>query len=276
VSDAINIQGFKDIADNARPIMTLGTHGAPRTGKTRFAATAPDPIGWLPVDRNSRWTANATAKKMGKRIVIPDKDLVRVTGDEALKLSRMPVADAIKFYRKYMDDFKGMYFRLLENKKIRTVVIDTATQVFENVLFANYGRNLRIMPRDRGAANQEMRDLIAVCDKNLILIHQSKQVWVNNEATDKFEMAGWPHLNFAVNCCIEHGKLTKRSAIKRVLDLDDDDDVPNVLFKMNVYDSQANPMLAADTAGSTLYGKSCTFQELGVLVHPDSESEDWS
>jgi hypothetical protein len=269
------IIGFEEISAPTRPIMTLGTHGAPRTGKTHFAGTAPDPIGWLPTDRNSRWTAAKIAKQLGKKILIPDKDLIRVTGTDALRLSQLPPEEAIKFYRKRMNDLKTMYFRLLENKQVRTVVIDTFGQVWEDVMFANYGRNMRILPRDRGAANQEMRDFIGACDKNLILLHQSKQVWKDDKATDDYEIAGWPHIKFGTNACVEHGKVTKKSAIKNILALEAGEEVPTVLFKLNIYDSQANPMLAADAEDSTLYGDACTFQQVAMKIFPSSELEDW-
>jgi hypothetical protein len=239
----------------------------------------PGDIGWIPLDRNSRWTAAKAAKEFGKRIMIPDEDLIRMDKETVMRVARLPVAEAIKVYRKHVDKIKELFFRLLETKSIKSICLDTGGALWEDIMFANFGRNLRIMPRDRGAPNQEMRDLINACDKNLLIVHQSKEIWEgsgdNSKPTGEFAAQGFPHMNYCCNCAVEHFKITKANVIRKRLGLDAEDTVPPVLFGMEIYDSQANPMLAKNEEESRLYGANCTFQELAVKVFPSSSSDDW-
>jgi hypothetical protein len=233
----------------------------------------PSPIGWLPFDRNSRWTAAKAAKEFDKEIIIPSEDLIRFSAADVMRLSKMSVDQAIKEHRKHFDNIKELYFRLLDNKRVKSIVWDTMTQSWEWILFSHFGRTQRIMPRDRGAPNEEIRNLINMCDRHLCLVHQSTEIWENDKPTGEFKMAGFPHMEYLVNVCVETGKLTKRNAIKKALDLGVDDEVPPVLFSCRIFNSQVNPLLSKDDPDSTLYAEACSFQQIAGKVYPDMDIE---
>lgn len=256
---------FKPITFNGNYSLIVATDGLPRTGKTRFAATAPDPIGVLINDRNSRWTFAKHAEETGKKIVGPDRDFIRV--EEPIKLARLSVDDAIKYYRKHVDDFKMEYFRMLDDKSIRTIVIDTGTQLSEDILFANYGRNLRVMPRDRGAYNQEIKDMLVACNKNLIVIHQSREVWVNDQVVPgKYERTGYKRISYEMNVCVQHFK-DKATHNKDCAGSENG----CVCYGIRIGECQANPELD----GEKIIGRKATFPHLARRIFPDSDLDDW-
>lgn len=272
--------GFEFISAPSRPIMTVATHGAPRTGKTRWAATAPGRIGWLPLDRNSLWTAAKAAKELHKEIVVPSAagDLIRISGDEMIKISKMSVQDAMKYYRRYVDRIKELYLRMVSDKRIDSIVVDTFSAVHSYTMMALYGRTMRILPRDRGPLNEEMREWISMSEKSTVWVHTSKDVWAGSgdsaAPTGELEPQGWNGIDYSVNCCIQHGKMTKKNEIRKALDLDSDDEVPPVLFWTKAYSVQANPFLVKGPE-STSYGDDCNFASLGKLVYPESSKKDW-
>lgn len=275
-SGSAGVAGFElASAPTSNPSLVIASHGAPRSGKSHLACTAPETLGWIPLDRNSRPTVEKYVKEYGKKILLPTEDLIMMSRVEIEKMVKASPEQGVLECRRYLNKIKNLYFSLIENKRVKTIVIDTGTLLWEAVLFANYGRTTKIMPRDRGVANQEMRELINACDKHLIVVHQSSEIWENEKPTGEFKMAGFSHMNYCVNCCVENFKLTQRADIKRHAEPDEDGKYPPALFGMKVYDCQANPMLVKGDEGSTLYGEDCTFQMLAMRVFPDSEYEDW-
>ncbi len=259
---------FKPITYNGAYNLVVATDGKPRTGKSRFAATAPDPIGVMINDRNSRWTFAKHAKETGKKIVAPDKDFIRV--EDPIKLATLSVDQAMAYYRKHVDAFKKEYFSMLADKTIKSIVIDTGTQLSEDVLFANYGRNQRIMARDRGAYNQEMKDMLVACDKNLIVIHRSKEVWRDDKPTGRFERAGYGHISYEMNVCVQHYRddIVHKKACA-------ESERGCVCFGIRITECQANPELVGSGDESKLVGRRVTFAHLAQRIFPDSSLEDW-
>lgn len=261
----IKLPGFTSTikADDALAISVFGEHGC---GKTRFAITAPDPIGFVPLDRKARKTVELTAKALHKTVLMPTADFIRV--ENPLKLAIMEEKAAREYYRRHVDAVKEAAFKLYGHPDIRTVVIDTGTQLWEDILFANYGRNQRVMPRDRGPANQEMMDLLNVLSgKNLIITHKAAEIWRNDKPTGKFRASGFPHIGYSVNAEI-------------LLECDEDNEPDEDgtyagYFKLFVHHCQANPMIQ-NKANPLLEDDMITFPGLANYIYPDSDLEDWT
>lgn len=261
----IKIPGFTTNiqADDALAIGIFGEHGA---GKTRFCITAPDPIGFIPLDRKARKTIEKTARELGKVVVMPDKDFIRVENPMALAV--MKPEDAKVYYRKHVNTVKEAAFKLYQHKDIKTVCIDTGTQLWEDMLFAEFGRSQRIMPRDRGPCNQEMIDFLnALSGKNLIVTHRAKEIWSGGDAgkpTGRYEHAGFPHLGYYVNVLAEFVCDEKKKA--------EDEE----RYYMNISLCQANADIQGPAGKKFLADDMVTFMALAMSIYPDSDPESWS
>lgn len=258
------VPGFIPATTSNDRRLRVSAWGKERVGKTHFAATAPGPIGVIPLERNSRYVVGKVAAEYDKTIVLPDRDFIRTDAAAMARFRRMEpkksIEASMKHYRAHVDSIEEHLYRLYESKKIQTVLIDTGFQLWEDILFAYFGRFHRIMPRDRGPANQEMKDLLNACPHHLIVTSAAKEIWVSDKSTGKFAPSGWPHLGGHVNVITEHFKQkTKREGLQ---------------FGCRVSASQANPDLVGDEE-SELVGPACEFAFLGKLVYPDSELEDW-
>ena len=257
--------------------VAIALFGKEGSGKTRFCCTAPDPIGFIPLDRKTRRTVNSINKELGKQIYMPDDDFVRVSNPMKLATlkdscgSSMPTKSpgghlccAKHYYRQHVNAVKQAAFTLYEHPSIRTIIIDTGTQLWEDMLFAEFGRSQRIMPRDRGAVNQEMIDLLnCLSGKNLIITHKAKEVWKNDHPTGKFEVAGFPHIGYHVNAMVEMAVDAKKKAEDQGR------------FNLNVHLCQSNPDIQGPNGTGLLQDDAISFPMLALAMFPDSEAEEW-
>lgn len=194
---------FVELTDVSPDKLSIANYGEAGTGKTELIATMPDPIGVIPLDRKTRRTLARAKEKYGKRIFFPEQDFVRHA--KPMELAMMKPEEAITYYTRHLNAIKDAIFTFAERKDIQSIAIDSGTQLWEDILFAHFGRAQRIMPRDRGAVNQDMKDILnSLQDKHLMITHQATEVWKNDKPTGKFEWAGFSKLDYYVNVIVEH------------------------------------------------------------------------
>jgi hypothetical protein len=274
---------FVPLTLNGYERLAIASYGNPGAGKSRFAGTFPSPIGVVALDRKSKFSIGKAAEEFGKELLIPDVELVRISNPMRLAMmddscgrrespkfgSPEPTCCSSHFYRWHVNRIKEVAFTLAEmpDSKCRSIVIDSASQLAEDVLYANYGRTLKIMPRDRGAYNQEMREFLnAISSKHVLLTHQAKEVWVNEQPTGRFRRKGWTEIGYNVNVEIEHYRASKRDAVDGIVEGE---------FLVDVTMSQTNPSLHGEAGARLLFGEAITFQNLALKVVEGSQPEDW-
>jgi len=169
------------------------------------------------------------------------------------------------YYRWFANRTKSVAYRMAEMDSIKTIVIDPFGQFVDDMLFANYGRNEKIMPLDRKSFNREVIDFLnSICHKHVILTHHSDQVWKDNKPTTKTK----PRNSFS--------KLGHFLSVVIELVRDDDADASRgeSTFQMLVKDCQPNVALI-DHRTPLLVDGDITFQQLAVAVYPDADPEGW-
>ena len=307
-------KGFTDQISSPR-ILRVAADGHKGAGKTRLLVTAPDPVGILPLDINTRMTiAKVKAEFPKKQIWMPPEDLLVVAGLERInsvlraeKWSRFEglVADKIgaeeqkkrdeitrsemRLYRDHLSRVKDLYSTLINNPDVRTVCIDTGTNLNDLVANAHYGKNFRVPTRDRGPFNLDMEEFwdLPGNRKHLIITHYTTEVWspdtvdqsgrtVNGKPTGQWRLDGWKHTKFKANVCLHHGKAQTAVDLRKLekeMGLDQGD-LPSPTFYLRVYDSNANPELVSE--GTVLVNDDVTFQNVAMMVYPDSRYTDWT
>jgi hypothetical protein len=234
--------------------LIMSARAVEKSGKTHFALTAPDPIAVLNTDIglegvvekfiDSGKTIYATEVRMpllGKKV---DQQLVAKEAEERFNI--------------LMADFKAA----LADKTIRTVVFDSATQVWELLRLARFGKLTQVMPQHYTAVNTEYEQLMReayASDKNLILLHKMKDEWLDNNRTGKKELAGYKDTPFLTQLNV---LLTRH---------DREDGVEGSDFRLKVLDCRQNP----EINNLVLENENATFPMLGQLIYPDTSAEDW-
>jgi hypothetical protein len=148
------------------PRLLLATDGPQKSGKTHFALTAPGPIGLINFDLGLEGMIDkfyAKNKTIGvKTIRIPEK----LTQDNAKECYK---------------EFKTTYDKLLASPQVRTVVVDTGTDLWDIMRMASLGALEKIPPMKYKSVNQDYKQLIRRAydspGKNLILIHKISELY---------------------------------------------------------------------------------------------------
>ena len=145
------------------------------------------------------------------------------------------------------------------DSKVRTVVMDTASEVWELLRMAAFGKLDHVMPHHYGPVNAEYRGLLRmayVSDKNLILLHKVKNEYINDKRTGNYERAGFTDTGFMVQVNVRCWRRLNGDK--------------QLVFGMTIDDSRQN----ADVAGMELEGEMCSFPMLASVV-TGTDMEKW-
>lgn len=235
--------------------LALGSFGHAGTGKTQLIGSAltVGNVGVIPLDRKTRRTLSKsldTYAAYGHKIFFPPEDFIRHA--KPMELALMDEEKAKKYYTDHLARIEDALFTLAENKSIDVIAIDSGTQLWEDILFKHYGRAQRIMPRDRGPANQDMRDILnALQHKHLIITHQAAEVWRNDKPTGKYEWSGWSKMDYYCNTMVEHTYDEKKGE-----------------YGLTVRLCQDRPDLIGEQIATD---EDITFATLGTMIYPDGD-----
>jgi len=236
--------GFKPADPNVNPRLIMAVCGLEKQGKSHFTLTAPAPIAIYNLDLGFEGVVNkftATKQIMECGLHVP-RD-----ADQATAM---------------WDKFEKSYYWALGEPSIRTVVIDTASELWELIRMARFGKLTQVMPYMYGPVNAEFRTILRAAygsDKNLILSHKMRKVYKGDNWTGAYERAGFGDTGFLVQV---------NTQIYR--DLPDDSGTP-AEFHLYIKDCRQN----GDLLGVTLSGALCTFPVLASMVLPDVDVDYW-
>jgi hypothetical protein len=260
------IPGFQTKIEKKAEVV-IGIYGPQGSGKTRFSATAPGPIGVVPLDRKSRFTIAKTMEEWGRHdVYMPEKDFIR--HEEPLKIASMSPDNAKRYYGDHVHKVMEAAYRLAASPDIATIVIDTFSQFWENVLFKHYGRTNQIQPFLKGPANQDAIDLVtALSSKNVILIHKATELWAgsgeNAKPTGRFKPAGFPHIGYHCTVMLEMRKNNLYDSSNGT------GGGKPWKWSLSVTDCQARPVLEGPQGVDALTDDAITFDSLMALLYPE-------
>lgn len=258
----------------ARPRLIISAKGMEKSGKSHFALTAPGPIAYLSMD-------------IGHEGVV-DKFLAGWSGYSPKEIVvaeyEIPEIKDIKDESKMMDACDKAWVKLQSDydtalKVCRTVILDTATEVWELLRLARFGRISQIKPHHYVQANREYREFIRGAyssDCNLILLHKMKAEWADGSGenakarkTGRYERAGFSDTGFLVQVNLWNYRLSRD---ERGLMPDGETSIPNDNgFRVLVEDCRQNETLA----GEVLWAPENEFPALALKVMPGTNILDW-
>lgn len=159
-----------------RPFHILSVEGQQKVGKTHLALTAPGPIAFQSLDFGTEGLVEKF--ESDKDIFVKEYDLaydftITSRGDESAKQAK-EIRDT--YWQPFVDDAHE-YF-----KNFRTVVWDTATEVWEMLKLAYFGKLEKNPQLAYGPVNAEYKALVRLANThrtNLVLLHQQGKVYKN-------------------------------------------------------------------------------------------------
>lgn len=276
-------KGFVKATDQAIKALIVSICGEEGQGKTHFSLSAPGPIAFFNTDIGLRGVVEKFAKEKDINVFNISVPSARPEDDkrvqERLKEREKgyTVDQAIKDL--LSEDARTEWDRMISGVKyalldsdIRTLVFDTATELWEMLRLAHFGKLTEVQSWHYGPCNADYRSLIKMFFKgddpikNVILIHKMKTIYVNNKATDKRESAGFSGTGHMVQV---NATMTK--------DIPWEDE--NGDWQTGEYNLQFNVRkgcrLRPELDGTYLTGEECTFPFMAISAVPDSDYDNW-
>lgn len=236
--------GFKNAKEREslnRIIVSLS--GLEKQGKTHFSLTAPGPIAFFSVD-------------IGEEGVIGKfMDTKRIEVYEVEHLGEDAADKAPDEWKRFINAYRFA----LRHGDFKTIVLDTATELWELLRLSRFGRLTQVMPHHYGPVNAEFRTLIREAygfNKNLILLHKMKQEYIGEKKTGKWERAGFSDTGFLVQVNARAYRYSESDGGN---------------FAIQVDDCRQNP----DLCEMEFEGPMCNFQMLACNVLPDVDPANW-
>lgn len=236
------IHGFKKVSVEVKPRLIASVSGLEKQGKTSFALSAPGPIMYFNFD-------------FGQEGVIDKYSGAKDIYEKEYKFTKLEAADRfLTLWTSFVTDFKAAL-----QSKARTIVIDTATEAWELIRLARFGKLAQVLPHNYGPVNAEYMSIIRegyTYDKNVILVHKLKKQYIDDKFTGKYERAGFTNTGFLVQTNLE--------VYRDGLDGE---------FYLKVLDCRQNSALGGMEFGLSDYSNGFGF--LAQLVFPESTEESW-
>lgn len=260
MAKATVVSGFEKVKVGERKKrMVVAVEGREKDGKTSFAISAPAPIAIFNLDTGLEGVIEKVAYE--KEIIQCEVDYRDATNANE--------------WVKMWEHVKKSYYNAL-NSNVRTIVMDTASEMWELVRLARFGKLTQVMPHHYGPVNTEFRDLIRAVyktDKNLVLLHKLKEEYINDKKTGRYERAGFKDVAYQVQINLRvwrrqgEEEETGRGR-KNVLTAD-------IAHTGNFGFTIIDCRMDASLAGMEIEEPMNTFSMLGQMVYPETEPEDW-
>jgi AAA domain len=252
--------GFEEVDTTVYPRLIMSSSSKEKKGKTHFGIhTTPAPVALIDFDLGTEGVVN---KKTSGRVII----------HKQFNLAKRAALEDRKVKREEWEEEHHACLHTIRacvaSPLIRTLVIDTGTEMWELARLAEFGKLEQVKSHHYGPLNREFREIIqsvyARKNLNAIFTHKVKKEYVDDKTTGKVERAGFGDMPFLVQCNIEHYKTTPDH------ELYDQDEGPQ--FGVRVINCRQNPEV---DGRDDFIGKRCSFQWIGRTVFPDSKRGDW-
>ena len=234
---------FKPVSDDTANCLIYRSWGWDKVGKNHFGFTMPDPILGMYLDPAG--TKGVVQKFLKGQVQdIPKKDIREIQ---------------YRFNKKFDDQDKAIEVRdqWVEDYQHALTVARSIqwdeTETWELFRFAEFGRESDLQ-REYGPLNGMYRGLIQDAydaEVNLQLIQKVRTKWVKGQSTDEMEPQGFKQAGNIVQVSLEHA-----------WNLEDG-------FTTTIVNCRQN------TAVWGLTIPNLTFPQLGSLVYPDTNEDNW-
>ena len=229
------------------PRLSIASRGRTKCGKTHFALmTTPQPVAYIMLDPGSVKLAQKAAS-MG-RIILP-------------KFIEHSKKETKEIAEKLWKDYRASLRTVMATKAIRTLVVDTITEVWELLQLAEFGKLKQNNKWAYGGLNAEFAGLIDELyytrpDLNLVFIQKVKKEYsaLTKDGEEKWDgksyyAQGYSGLDYLVDLSISHGFNDRQ-------------------FFFETLSTEATRM-GGEFSGVRFKGDECTFLDLALEIYKD-------
>ena len=236
---------FKEASTIIHPRLVLSIEGLPKAGKTHLALTAPGPIAYLNLDNGLESVINKFAGD--KKIYVSNYDTPINPRDVYPDIDK-----TIAVWHQLKQDFITAL-----SSGVKTVIVDTCTEMYELVRLARLGKLSQVQPFQYGLPNYEFKALLdeslKAVNVNTIFLHKMKDKYLKDKRTGEYERAGYSGIEYIVQVFLR-------------IFFDSDG------FNIEIMDSRHDKSLA----GTVITGNEvCNFQTIATMLMPTVDPNAW-
>jgi len=162
---------------NKRAIVSIAS--IDKEGKTDLALSGPPPVYYIDIDVGGTGILERF-KAAGKEIYVYKLRFIKEGVDQ-------------KLWEEQWEGFREVFVSALGLNE-GTVIVDTASEMYELCRLARLGRLEQVPPLKYVEVNKEMRELLRMAYEstmNVVLVHKMKAEWIGGQKTTNFEIVGW-------------------------------------------------------------------------------------
>ena len=232
------------------PFHILSIEGFQKAGKLHLSATAPPIVAIQSTDFGTdgvlqKWPDHEERFLVGEYPINLNvlADAVQLSKTRAKKkgggedgadaeILRLAEEQGQRIREETLEPFKADYEELLKDPSIKTIVWDKATEVNEMIRLAYHGKMEKNPQIAYGPINAEFKGLVrraAEHRKNLILIHDLTERYVNNQATGNYVLKGNTNVTKLVHSYVQIRKEVTKGKAKFITRIADSRFMPGVV-----------------------------------------------
>lgn len=267
--------GFTLPTGESIPRIVMASEAREKAGKTEFAMGLPDPIAVISTDTGTKEVVDRAIRR-GRRILLLQLKAPKELGKSDAESEWAKCRDAI--------------YAIIESNTVRSMVIDTASELWELLRMAEFGKLTQVKSHHYGPVNDKMRNLVKRSfDRpalNSIWIHKVKKQYKGDEEgttgnwTGKYERAGFADLAYLVDVNIsQYRRLDK-------VDESGDPDIrgqyQQTVFGCTILDSRFEQAQVAGMILESKFGQGanpdmnmCDFTTLATACWPETGVGYW-
>jgi hypothetical protein len=243
--------GFHRASEAVKRRLIMAIDGREKSGKSHFALSGPEPIAVINLDIGldgvvQKWQDDKEVWVQDIKVDI--QGLKELTPQAAANEADRAFSAVVKAYKAVLGE-------------ARTIIYDNATEIWELLRMARFGKLDHVKPHHYAPVNAEYRDLLRMAydqDRtNLILLHKMKDEYVDDKRTGAVKRAGFADTGFLVQ-------------VNALAYREPGVDVPDC-FHLQITDCRQN----AELAGVDISGHELNFQQLAMQVFPGTTEKDW-
>lgn len=264
------------------PRLVVSSSAHEKAGKTHWALTAPGPVAAISFDTGTKNLVKKFIREYGKTILLKVFDAPsEVEGDK-------------KTAAKLWDEFAKTCRLFLKEPSIRTLVVDTATEAWQLLRLARFGKLTQVMPQHYVEANADFRELVKSLyereDLNVVWIHKVKKEYKGQKSggdgkdswTGKYERDGFGDMDYIADVNLTHYWEEARK-VDETGNPDSRGGFTQKVFGLKVGTCRDNMVGAAGESLESRWGQGadpdynmCDFPSLARMVFPGTPSKYWT
>lgn len=260
--ESLRAAGFAMAEKPKHKRVILNVQAQEGCGKTRFALTAPGPIGYISMEYGLEGVIEPFLEQ-GKTIYPAFFKTDKLVAELSEKMTHEEWSEELRKVETAM-------VAAVTSDHLRTVVVDTGTEHWELVRLGEFGKVAQVMPEQYGPANRRMRLLIEIAyqrpNLNLVILSKMGKRYVKAKGAKRgdwdgtYEHKGWSDLPYVVQDNIELYK-EENMETERM-------DFCCRFLKIRQDEGQG----AMDLV---LRNGDIDFPTVAQLIHPSSTARDW-